>query len=87
MKDVKKMTDQELWNWMTKSIRTCQNVMMRYDDYEKACFSDAFYNARQRYDLVAEEFSERDLLTETFEPLYQYTKRDFEMNFFSDSMA
>lgn len=79
------MTDKQLWIWMSKSINTCQNVLAKYSDYEKACNNETFYNAQRRFETCAEEFDERGLKSIDFSP-YDYNETYFS-DFFTDSMA
>jgi len=79
------MTDDQLWKWINKSITTCKNIYLNYSSYEAASYSDNFYNARQRFDLCAEEFDARGLKSIDFS-CYEYNSL-YMSDFFIDSMA
>jgi len=80
------MTNAQVWQWMQKSITTCQNVHDRASSSEAAQYNKTFSDAQYRFDMCVEEFINRGLKVKDFSP-YDYTDHGMENDFFWDGMA
>ena len=88
MKDPKQMSNEQLYHWMEKSVRTCQRIFDRYPDGEAAQNHRRWDGAYWRFHECMYEFSARGLNTKDFsEHGYDYEGHELENNFFWDSMA